>query len=116
LNNAEQSHQRDSSEGIDVVKFARIKLAQALKDLVRNSFLGAGGVLTPEEFVATELPDTIMVPHNYLNLTDYTVLAFKLRRDSMERLFFVALPNKPDGQPDIMGQGACWQEEKGPIQ
>jgi len=102
LNRLEQSKQRDSFEGIDPIEFARAKLAQSLRNVVKKSG-DCGAVITAQELVETEKPNHVDVPE------DSTVFAFGLRRN-IERVFLIMFKNKPDGSIDITERAVVWQD------
>jgi len=90
-------------DGIDTIEFARAKLAQGLRNMVKKSG-DSGAVITAQELIETKKPDHVDVPE------DSTVFAFKLRRDINERVFLIKFKKRPDGDLDIMERAIVWQD------
>ncbi len=103
MNTPDSTYQRgiDSSD----IKFAKEKLVQGLRSVVREILGANGAIITENELELTDKPTNLIVP------TNQTVHAFKLKRDLLNRVFCIVFENQPNGQIDRSKQAKIWQAD-----
>ena len=98
--NPKEKQQWDLLEGIDPAEFAKAKMVQGLRNLLKESLLKPDAITSDGiEAVCKEKDE------------QNTIFSFILKSDKEKRVFCISLKNKPDGTPDLSGQTYIWQKD-----